>query len=70
MSLPDFWLPSTVWTRSLEDTVAKMRAEIAQERADRETTEETLLKLLEVPMGFSGEAKENVVVFVGVEEFL
>jgi len=31
----------------MEETVAKMRAEIAQERADREATEETLLKLLE-----------------------
>ena len=38
------------WEGFLQDTVAKMRAEIAQERADRETTEETLLKLLEVPM--------------------
>ena len=33
--------------RMMEDVVSKMQGEIAQERRDRETTEETLLKLLE-----------------------
>ena len=31
----------------MEDVVTKMQGEIAQERKDREATEETLLKLLE-----------------------
>lgn len=44
----------------MEDTVEKLRGEIAQERADREATEETLLKLLEETCNKLNEASQSI----------